>query len=312
MTETLEQAVVFPCNGESMLGIFHPAECERRRRLGLLIVVGGPQYRVGSHRQFVLLARQVAHAGFPVFRFDLRGMGDSTGPETTFEDSGPDIQAAVMAFYEAEPHLEGIVLWGLCDAASSILMNVADNPEVRGMILLNPWVRNEATLASSRINNYYGKKLFSRVFWGRLLSGQVAISESAKGFLSDVGNKFLLKKQLGEPIGDGRDRVRTSSDFRDKMLNGLCKFGAPVMFVLSGADLTAGEFVELAKRHSYWRAAMDRPGVLVRNLDAADHTFSSAQWRGAVEQWTVDWLSTLEDSKTDQSALVADRRPNAE
>ncbi|KAB8057318.1 hydrolase 1, exosortase A system-associated, partial [Janthinobacterium violaceinigrum] len=44
---------------------------------GVLIVTGGPQYRVGSHRQFVLLARALAAQGVPVLRFDLRGMGDS-------------------------------------------------------------------------------------------------------------------------------------------------------------------------------------------------------------------------------------------
>ena len=39
----------------------------------MVIVVGGPQYRAGSHRQFTLLARHIAAAGYPVLRFDARG-----------------------------------------------------------------------------------------------------------------------------------------------------------------------------------------------------------------------------------------------
>ena len=78
-------------------------------------MVGGPQYRVGSHRQFVLLARDLAADGFPVFRFDYRGMGDSEGEFRGFEHVEDDIAAAVEAFRSASPGLREIVLWGLCD-----------------------------------------------------------------------------------------------------------------------------------------------------------------------------------------------------
>ena len=54
-----------------------PAACAGPR--GVLIVTGGPQYRAGSHRQFVLLARFLAARGMAVLRFDYRGMGDSEG-----------------------------------------------------------------------------------------------------------------------------------------------------------------------------------------------------------------------------------------
>ena len=48
-------------------------------------MVGGPQYRVGSHRQFTLMARAFAAAGYPVLRFDYRGIGDSEGESRGFE-----------------------------------------------------------------------------------------------------------------------------------------------------------------------------------------------------------------------------------
>ena len=63
-----ERPVQFSCGTDRLLGILHPGAPDSER--GVLVVVGGPQYRVGSHRQFVLLARALAAAGIPVLRFD--------------------------------------------------------------------------------------------------------------------------------------------------------------------------------------------------------------------------------------------------
>src|SRR5258707_6492460 len=52
-----EHAFMFDCEGESLVGILSGAGLPAGR--GVLIVVGGPQYRAGSHRQFTLLARHL-------------------------------------------------------------------------------------------------------------------------------------------------------------------------------------------------------------------------------------------------------------
>ena len=57
----LESAFVFVSRGQSLPAIL--AAPEAARNTGVLLVVGGPQYRVGSHRQFVLLSRALAAAG---------------------------------------------------------------------------------------------------------------------------------------------------------------------------------------------------------------------------------------------------------
>ena len=114
-----EQAFTFDCQGKALLGILHVGEAHARR--GVLVVVGGPQYRVGSHRQFVLLARALAAAGFPTLRFDYRGMGDADGEARDFEAVSDDLKAAVDALCQRCPQLQEIVIWGLCDAASAAL-----------------------------------------------------------------------------------------------------------------------------------------------------------------------------------------------
>src|SRR5258705_2014719 len=66
MTALTRRALTFFGAGEQLLGIISlPAHTRTR---GMLIVIGGPQYRVGSHRQFTLLADYLARRGTPTMR----------------------------------------------------------------------------------------------------------------------------------------------------------------------------------------------------------------------------------------------------
>ena len=65
---------------------------------GVLIIVGGPQYRVGSHRQFVKLSRFLAMQHIPSMRLDSSGMGDSSGEKVEFYQQHTDIKLAIDAF----------------------------------------------------------------------------------------------------------------------------------------------------------------------------------------------------------------------
>ena len=113
----IEYPVCFRCNGETLVGILHPAAAPSET--GIVIVVGGPQYRIGSHRHFVELGRELSNNGVPVMRFDVRGMGDSSGTFPGFEAIDDDIAAAIDVFIREEPYIENVVLWGLCDGASA-------------------------------------------------------------------------------------------------------------------------------------------------------------------------------------------------
>ena len=110
-----ERALAFSCGDAWLYGVLTlPAQCARK---GVLILVGGPQYRAGSHRQFTLLARSLAANGVPVLRFDYRGMGDSEGEARTFEDVEDDLLCAIDKFLVEVPSVSEVVIWGLCDAA---------------------------------------------------------------------------------------------------------------------------------------------------------------------------------------------------
>src|SRR3954449_5482018 len=106
---------------------------------GLLMVTGGTQTRIGSHRMYERLAKRLAEAGFPCLRYDRRGVGDSEGEDSDWRESGPDIAAAAAAFRRECPQIERLIGFGLCDGASTLAFHGRD-AGLGGLILLNPWL----------------------------------------------------------------------------------------------------------------------------------------------------------------------------
>ncbi|CAN5396956.1 hydrolase 1, exosortase A system-associated [soil metagenome] len=280
-----ERAEVFECHGEPLCGILSlpdGAAGKAPHDVAVLIVVGGPQYRAGSHRQFVSLARSLARAGYPVLRFDTRGMGDSSGAAMSFEKSGADISSAVAALKKRCPGVERVVLWGLCDGASAALLYLDETPAapIAGLVLTNPWVRSEASLARTHVKHYYFQRLRQREFWVKALSGQVArkaLADLARNVTAAVG---------GAKPARGEDRP-----FQQRMAAALAKFDGPVALMLSGNDYTAKEFLEHASGDPQWRKIMARPLVTRIDFEAADHTFSSRAEQGRLEDATAAWLA---------------------
>lgn len=277
-----ERAVVFSCVGEQLLGIV--TQPELAGHTGVLIIVGGPQYRVGCHRQFLLLSRALAAAGYPAMRFDYRGMGDSTGDLRTFETVEADIAAAIEAFTAACPGLQRIVLWGLCDAASASLLylHAGQDERLGGLVLLNPWVRSETTLARAHIKHYYLQRVLQPEFWRKLLSGRLGVGRAVGGLLGNLHRARLAATPASREL-----------TFQGKMRCALAESQLPVLLILSGDDYTAKEFIEITRIDAAWQQVLAQERVSTREVSDADHTFSSAAWRLAVEEATLAWLQKL-------------------
>lgn len=280
-----EEPFIFDCQGEQLLGILHRPK--KAAAIGILIVVGGPQYRVGSHRQFILLARSLAKSGFPALRFDYRAMGDGEGTNIDFENVDTDIAVAIEQFYQRVPDLQGVVIWGLCDAASAALFYAYKDPRVKGLVLLNPWVRTESGEAKAYIKHYYLARLLSGDFWKKLLSGKWSLWASLQSFFG------LLKKSRASSASDTSnvDLLDDSAPLPERMAEGLRRFSGEVLIVLSGKnDYVACEFRDMVEASRDWQALLSREGVQTETLLEANHTFSSAEWREQVEARTEAWL----------------------
>ncbi|WP_092008022.1 hydrolase 1, exosortase A system-associated [Polaromonas sp. OV174] len=288
-----EKAITFDCQGEQLVGIISQPcgqfgatqnTAVSTPTTGLIIIVGGPQYRAGSHRQFVLLARALASAGIHVLRFDYRGMGDSTNELRSFDNVNDDIAAAISALQFNVPSIKNIALWGLCDGASAALLfcHARQDDRITGLCLLNPWVRSEASLAKTQVKHYYTQRLRQKEFWLKLFSGKVAAS-AAGGLLRNI------KAAFGERVVDKKNSG--IKPFQTRMAQGWMQFKGPILLILSGNDYVAKEFLEYFDTASVWKSCLRHSTLTRQDISDADHTFSNAHYCSQVANLTLAWLS---------------------
>ena len=289
--EWLEWPVVFDCQDERLVGVM-ASPAEQPATTGVLIVVGGSQYRAGSHRQFTLLARDLAEVGIASLRFDYRGMGDSEGDQRPFDQVDADIAAAIDALMDQVPGLRSVIIWGLCDAASAALIYAHRDPRISGLILLNPWVHTEAAAARVRLTHYYWRRLMQPSLWLKLVSGRFGVLASLRDLFDSVrATAIPVDAETAPPTVATADRMAAvAPEFIGRMLRGLRGFQGEILLILSGNDLTAQEFQSLIERDRHWKAACSRQGLQRRIIEQANHTFSSETLRSAVAALTVAFI----------------------
>lgn len=265
----MRQPLIFSCDGADLAGTLHPAT----GRTGVIIVTGGLQTRYGSHRGFVVLGDHLAKAGFPVLRFDRRGVGDSDGEDPGFRDSGADIAAAVAALRRACPDVRDIIGWGLCDGATALTLH---STGFSGLILANPWMLDSDQVAPlphpAAIKGHYATRIISARAWLRLLSGKVNLQALLGG---------ILKIARSAPIS------ATSAS----IIKNLTEYGGKVLVLLAGRDATALAFGALLRSPAFSHFAA-RATVAV--IDGATHTFPGAESERRMIEACLDWLSTLD------------------
>lgn len=246
--------LTFACEGSMLAGTLDDAD----GTTGLLIVTGGNEVRSGAWGGQARMARRIAEAGHPVFRFDRRGVGDSDGPNRGFRGSADDIAAALAAFRANRPGLERVVGFGNCDAATALAL--ASGAGCDGLVLSNPWTIEDedggAPAPAAVVRDHYRRRLTDPAAIRRLLTGQVplrALFASLRGAARRPGS---------EPSG-----------LAGEIAAGLAGFGGTVVFPVSGRDRTGQTFI------ARWRG--DDPRI--RICADATHSF--------VEPAAQDWLA---------------------
>lgn len=256
--------LTFTCEGATLVGTLDIGAASGSS--GLLLVSGGNELRSGAWNGQAQLAARLADAGFPVFRYDRRGVGDSEGENPTFRYSRADIAAAAKAFLAAAPHVTRVVAFGNCDAAAALMLFAQDLP-VSALVLANPWtIDGESapdTMPASAIRSRYLAKLTNpREIW-RLLTGGVNLAKLVKGLRSAAAPSAAPAGLVGE------------------MLAGLDRFSGPARILLANGDRTAQMFEEA------WNSADPR----ITRIDSTSHSFSD----DAAREWLfAQLLSALQ------------------
>lgn len=202
MGARMRRLLSFDCEGAALGASLDSAE----GGTGLLLVTGGTQTRIGSHRMYERLAAALAQAGWPCFRYDRRGVGDSDGEDPDFKASGPDLAAAAAAFRREQPQLSRLLGFGLCDGASVLALH-GKAAGLDGYVLVNPWfVEAEAgEPPAAAIKSRYKDQLLSLDGWKRLLSGSISYRKVLSGLGKIIASKpSSLSGEIASSLGKAR------------------------------------------------------------------------------------------------------------
>ncbi len=243
--------VSFACEGSVLAGTLDTGDAAT----GLLLVTGGNELRSGAWAGQAQLAARLAQSGYPVFRFDRRGVGDSDGPNGGYRGSAPDIAAALSAFRAECPQLSRVLGLGNCDAASALML--AGGNGLDGLILCNPWTieQDDAPPPPEALRDHYRRRLSDPASILRLLSGKVS-----------PGKLLASLKQALHPPPQ-------PNGLAQEMAAGIAGFAGPVLFLIAGRDRAAQAFL----------AAWNGEDPRIRKCPGATHSF--------VEPHAREWLA---------------------
>ena len=264
----MRRLLTIRCEGE-LLGATLDAA---RGKTGILMVTGGTQTRIGSHRMFEQLAAALASSGYPCLRFDRRGVGDSEGKDPGWRGSGPDIEAAVADFRRGTRALERVIGLGLCDGASAIALHGA-KAGLQGAILINPWlVESEAdSPPPAAIRHHYRQRLTSLEGWKKLLGGSVSYRKLLKG----------VSKTLSA----------SPTDLANEVASSLERSAMPTALILCAGDATAIAASDIwsSKRFEKIRKA----SAALYRVESDSHTFARPGDAEALQQACLTAIAGL-------------------
>jgi pimeloyl-ACP methyl ester carboxylesterase len=299
----------FRCAGYKLYGMLHHAQHgSDARDTGVVLINAGPTDRAGPHRYYVKLAERLTEIGYPVLRFDPRGVGESEGYCDHLVDGQPIVKLFGLissGMWIADTHsaiqhmmdltgVKRIILGGHCGGALTALLAGHDHPSICAYFLTGTPVTSSSTTGNvadlpevilKRDAKIYFKKLLQPSAWLRFLS---------------------LRTDYQTLIGVLRSRLRRTSRHTQKLqtshparslnpgfvraFEGSLRRGLPMMFVYGENDYLWHEFrTHLLTSHE--RAIQDR--VDLKTIRNSNHNMTESHWQAEAYNAIVTWLEAL-------------------
>jgi pimeloyl-ACP methyl ester carboxylesterase len=275
-TET-RQLITLHGVGGIVRGTYHKADGESSdaQRIGVLILNSLSPTRAAAGDSAVYWADSFARSGYPAFRLDMPGFGDSDGnppPELLkFINTGGygPIASALMRELSERFGLSGVVVVGLCAGAVSALYTAAASGECRGLVLMDPYFHLPIPPPSWIWQKLTGR--ISRTALGVLIS---------KGYDRFTDLRLYLRRN---PMPENTNFPLL------RCWKMVASTGLPILLLKAPATKPRGE------EFDYLKYILEQAGsnsrVAVKVVEGAGHTFSNRVGRAGVQQLMESWLN---------------------
>lgn len=213
----IEEVVRF--GDPSLVGVLcRPAGISSVERPGIVLLSPGLLHRMGPHRTYVKLARDLAAAGFNVLRFDMSSRGDSPPRVDHVPPHESPIVETIVAMECLVQRCESsrFLLIGHCSGAFYGLMTAFEDERVAGVVAISPeggdedWLEYDRRRKEARYySNYYGRQaMIDSGRWHRFLTGKADYRSIARTVFRTV--VWYRVSSLGYRL-----RTRTGSAARE-------------------------------------------------------------------------------------------------
>jgi pimeloyl-ACP methyl ester carboxylesterase len=282
MMERYNEQAVLLGQANSLVGVLaRPVGNVRARRPAVVILNTGIIHRVGQHRMYVTMARQLAAAGHVVLRFDFSGIGDSrnrTDGLSPVAACMADVQDA-LDWLSASHDVSEAVLAGLCSGADIALRYGHTDPRVVGLMLLDPAIPPTA--------RFYADYILRRM---RRLRSWMTFASGGGRIWGDLVGRTALAIGTRPAAWDGglidpRTRSELEGLYRQSLERDIRLF-----VVLTGGDL--------AGRQTYREQLLDafptvpfEDKLRLEYFADSDHTFAPPRDRERLNVMIADWLA---------------------
>ena len=289
-----------------LYGMLHfPPAGAVRQDTGIIILNPGPTDRCGPQRLYFKLADRFASEGFPVLRFDARGVGESEGEWDEKNEGGPitnifveiqrgawvpDTQAAIE-FMMQEAGVQHLILGGLCGGALTALLAGADHPKVTGLLMMGTPITLSSTTANvqdlpedvlARDAGLYFKKLFSPSAWRRLLTFKTDYKTLWGVLASRIHSR--IPPRPSNPYQAMNPKI--DPPFL-KAFESAVAAGKKICFVYSENDYLWQEFKE------YFLPSFENQASFpfeLATIPNSNHNMTEIEWQDRLNQLLLSWL----------------------
>lgn len=268
-----ELAVRFGRSSNLVGVLTQPVDAPQGPAPAVLLLSAGVVHSAGPFGMYVALARALAELGFPVLRFDLAGIGDSTQPRDarTVKERTIDDVTDAMDFLARRLGVHEFVVGGLCSAADDAHALTRVDDRIVANIMLDGYAYPTLRFRSRQIADKFAP---------------ASLLPRARDRVARMLRRSGARKPLSPAPQIAPRPFPAQAVFRREMRANLAR-GVQVLCVFSGG-------VDYYNYQGQFRRCLglapEDTALTERYLPEAEHTYPLLGHRRRMIEWVSRWL----------------------